>query len=72
MENMSIYDQARKVPQDAIKPIQAGRLKGFSDINPMWRIKKMTEMFGPCGIGWYYEIADNGAIPVLTVWLLVM
>ena len=22
----------------------------------MWRIKKLTELFGPCGIGWKYTI----------------
>lgn len=49
-ENMSIYNAVRSVPNEAIKPISAGRLKGFSDINPMWRIKKLTEMFGPCGV----------------------
>ena len=38
-ENMSIYNAVRSVPNEAIKPIGAGRLKGFSDINPMWRIK---------------------------------
>lgn len=26
----------------------------MTDINPMWRIKVLTEQFGPCGIGWYY------------------
>lgn len=56
---MDIYNQARSVPTDAIKPIMAGRLKGKSDINPMWRIKKMTELFGPCGIGWKYEITNQ-------------
>jgi hypothetical protein len=56
MENMKLYEMARTVPQEAIKPIQAGRLKGMSDINPMYRIKRLTEMFGPCGVGWWYEI----------------
>ena len=56
MNNMDIYNTARQCPQDALKPIQAGRLKGKSDINPMWRIKMLTELFGACGIGWYYEI----------------
>ena len=51
--NMRIYDAVRSVPQEAIKPITAGRLKGKSDINPMWRIKVLTEQFGPCGDGWY-------------------
>lgn len=52
--NMVIYETARAVPEEALKPIQAGRLKGMTDINPMWRIKKLTELFGPCGIGWCY------------------
>lgn len=61
--NLRIYDAVRKVPQEAIKPITAGRLKGMSDINPMWRIKKLTEMFGPCGEGWYYTDPDVQYIP---------
>lgn len=55
-DNLSIYEKVREVPQYALKEIKAGRLKGMSDINPMFRIKKMTEIFGPCGIGWKYEI----------------
>ena len=57
--NMIFYDYGRSVPEVARKPINAGRLKGMSDINPMWRIKTLTEMFGPCGIGWWYEIIDK-------------
>ena len=53
--NMRIYDAVRSVPPEAIKPITAGQLKGKSDINPMWRIKVLTEQFGPCGEGWYTE-----------------
>lgn len=59
MDNLSIYNAVRSVPKEAIKPIQAGRLKGKSDINPMWRIKVLTEQFGPCGIGWKYEITKQ-------------
>lgn len=56
MNNMDVYEQVRQCPQDALKPIQAGRLKGKSDINPMWRIKMLTQLFGAVGIGWYYTI----------------
>ena len=59
MNNMVYYDKLRKVPQEATKPIDAGRLKGMTDINPMWRIKMLTEVFGPCGIGWYTELLDK-------------
>lgn len=57
MENMLFYDVLRTVPNEARREIQAGRLKGKTEINPMWRIKALTAMFGPCGIGWKYEIA---------------
>lgn len=59
MDNMSIYTAVRKVPDDALKPITGGRLKGKTDINPMWRIKALTEQFGPCGFGWKYRITDK-------------
>ena len=56
MEHMFVYNAVRKVPQEAQKQINAGRLKGMTDINPMWRIKTLTEQFGVCGVGWYYTI----------------
>ena len=55
-KNLELYNQARQVPNEAQKPIAAGRLKGYTDINPMWRIKKLTELFGVCGVGWYTDI----------------
>lgn len=55
MDNLLYYNKCREVPDSAKKPIQGGRLSGKTDINPMWRIKKLTEIFGPCGIGWYYK-----------------
>lgn len=50
-ENMRIYEAVRKPPAEALKPFKANGLN-LTDINPMWRIKKLTELFGPCGIGW--------------------
>lgn len=57
--NLELYNKVRAAPEEAKKTISAGRLKGFTDINPMWRIKVLTEQFGLCGIGWKYEIADK-------------
>lgn len=59
MENMEIYNKVRAVPEDAKRKIQGGRLSGKTDINPMWRIKKLTEQFGPCGVGWYIKVTDK-------------
>lgn len=59
MEKMDIYNRVRSVPDEAKRAISAGRLKGMTDINPMWRIKKLTEEFGPCGIGWWTKVTDR-------------
>lgn len=55
-ENLSLYRRCSLPPQEALKTIGAGRLKGYAGINPMWRIMKLTEEFGPCGVGWKYTI----------------
>lgn len=55
MKNIEIYENVRSVPQEAQKRINGGRMNGKTDINPMWRLKVLTELFGPCGIGWYYK-----------------
>lgn len=62
----------RSVPAEALKKIEAGKLKGKSDINPVWRLKTLTEQFGMCGIGWkianckYWletaDVVDNGVV----------
>ena len=51
---MKLYNDVRSVPENAQKPFNNGRFKG-TDINPMWRIKTLTEQFGACGQGWYIE-----------------
>lgn len=58
MDNLSIYEMSRSVPKEAQKAFNNGRFSG-TDINPMWRIKKLTELFGPAGIGWYYEVISE-------------
>ena len=58
-ENLSIYNKVRVVPDSAKREIQGGKLKGFTDINPMWRIKTLTEVFGVCGFGWKVNIIEK-------------
>lgn len=62
MGNLEIYEKARSVPDEAKKPFSNGRFSG-TDINPMWRIKKLTELFGPAGIGWYYDVISERSEP---------
>ena len=59
IDMMEVYDKVRSVPENAQKTITGGRLNGKTDINPMWRIKTLTEVFGMCGVGWYYDVLDK-------------
>lgn len=68
-DNMVLWNRLRTVPAEHLKTILAGRLKGKSDINPQWRLQIMTEIFGPIGFNWKYEIkrlwtepGDNGEV----------
>ena len=58
MDKMQIYNATRSVPETAKKSFNNGSFSG-TDINPMWRIKVLTEQFGPCGAGWYYEVVSE-------------
>lgn len=62
MDNMDIYNQLKAVPEKAQKRINGGRLKGMTDIKPMWRIEKLTEIFGMCGFGWKTKITNKYTI----------
>lgn len=72
MDNLNYWNAMRSVPAEALKNIEAGKLKGKSDINPVWRLKTLTQQFGLCGIGWkitnckYWletaDIVDNGVV----------
>jgi len=58
-DNLEFWNQIDSPPKEALKPITGGRLSGMTSIDPQWRIKKMTEVFGPCGIGWVPEITKE-------------
>ncbi len=57
-KKMKLFRECMTTPDNAQKTIKGGRISGFTDINPMWRIKKLTEMFGACGDGWKIDIDD--------------
>jgi hypothetical protein len=58
MNYMEIYKSLSTPPNDAVKSIKGGNLKGFSDINPQWRYEALTNQFGLCGAGWKYSIDE--------------
>jgi len=62
-KNMELWNKVKQPPASALKTINAGRLKGKTDINPQWRYQALTEQFGQCGVGWKYEIAKLWSEP---------
>lgn len=58
------YGKLAQVPENALKTIAFGPLKGKSDINPQWRYEALTEVFGLCGIGWRYEVTGHKTVKV--------
>ncbi len=58
--SLKYWDKLRQPPKEALKKITGGRLKGMTDISPIWRIKAVTEVFGPCGIGWKFKSVKSG------------
>lgn len=64
MSNTALWDSWRSVPNEAQKPIRGGRLNNMTDISPMWRYHVLTNTFGPCGKGWYFEIREKWQEPV--------
>lgn len=59
MANLDLYNSWRAVPKEAQKTINGGNLNGKTDINPQWRIRVLTETFGPVGFGWYTNILEH-------------
>ena len=59
--NMELWDRLKRTDPNATKPFDRGTFKG-TQIDPYFRYQMMTEVFGPCGKGWGYELTD----PIIT------
>jgi hypothetical protein len=53
--NRAMWDLLQYTEGSATKPVE-GKGRPMTDINPTWRMMRMTEMFGPCGKGWGWTI----------------
>jgi len=59
-DNMRIWDAVCEVDEKFTEPIKDGR--GLTAIVPMYLIRQATEMWGPMGEGWGFEIEKEGHI----------
>lgn len=71
MNNLRIFNQVMSVPEKMTSSFERGS-KTLTTVKPIWRIEKLTELFGPCGIGWVINITSwkvqefkNGAASIV-------
>lgn len=50
------------LPPDAYKKVGGGGGPEFTDISPAYLTKTANAVFGPCGIGWKYDIVDGSIV----------
>lgn len=61
--NLELYNRIRSVPKEAQSQVSYGAMK-LTAINPMYRLKVLTEEFGPCGEGFRFEILKDDIVEV--------
>ena len=59
MNTREKWNRLARVPQTALEPIKYGALKGKHSINPQWRYKAMTEVYGQCGTDWGHRLVNT-------------
>jgi hypothetical protein len=60
-ENLALWNHVERTDPSQVKPITGKPYKGNSP-KPYYLIQKATETFGPCGIGWGFEIVTQGVV----------
>jgi hypothetical protein len=57
-QNMALWDRVCVTDPRAVKPITGKQYSGNSP-KPYWIVQRLTEEFGPCGIGWGYTVLNE-------------
>lgn len=57
-DNKAIWEKAFTTDPQFVKPITGKQYQGSSP-SPYWIVQRATEIFGPCGIGWGYNIQSE-------------
>jgi hypothetical protein len=58
MENKALWQRAFTTDPKAVKPITGKQYNGNSP-KPYWIVERLTDEFGPCGIGWGFSILNE-------------
>ena len=58
MDKKALWQRAFTTDPKAVKPITGKQYNGNSP-KPYWIVERLTEEFGPCGIGWGFQIISE-------------
>jgi hypothetical protein len=58
-KNLLVWEQVQETDTKFTKADHIGSNKGFTSINGVYMFKRATEIFGPVGIGWGYNILEE-------------
>jgi len=61
-ENLAIWDLVKDTDKSFVKPMFSANGSNLSSINPNYQVLRATNLFGPCGIGWGYEVTSESYI----------
>lgn len=61
-KSIELFRKNARPPEEALKPIDYGKMKNFTDINPQWRIEALTETYGLYGLGWFVQVKDTTTV----------
>jgi hypothetical protein len=56
--NMNLWNRVCVTDPAAVKPITGKQYSGNSP-KPYWIVQRLTEEFGPCGLGWGYTVLNE-------------
>lgn len=62
-ENTALWDKLGKTDPAHTKSFQRGGGFRGTAIKPMWSYRRMTEEFGPCGVGWGINKPEFQVVP---------
>jgi hypothetical protein len=58
MNNKDLWDRVKTTDPKSVRPISGKQYQGNSP-KPYWIVERLTEEFGPCGIGWGFTIVSE-------------
>lgn len=61
-DNLRHWSQLERTDPSHTKPFDRGRFKGTAT-KPIWNERRLTEHFGPCGIGWGMDKPEFVLVP---------